>query len=504
MESLASRFVFDRSAAWPIGRRLPALAAKLGVALALAASLVGCSKSNAAEAFDIVVCLIDAQRADRLSCYGGPRPTSPNIDALAKRGVLFERAYTPASWTLPAVASLFTGNMPSVHGAGVWQDDRGDGNPTPLAKPTTTLAERVRELGYHAYARATNPYVEFGCTQGFEEASTIPGSARDLVDWALEKGAADPAKPALFYLHFMDVHTARDLSPPDVDAFPTPEAGPRRREHLEFHTAVEQKLEGDALRNFATHRLATYDGALLATDRELGRLFRELPKIRNSRPRLWILVADHGEEFWEHKELQEKCYHYSRGYCGMGHGHTLFEEVLRIPMIFAAEGIAGSDKIASGIRLKTPVSLLDVPPTVLDLMGLGPKIATHTDGRSLRAALAGAEPPRIPLYAQQILYGHRRRSILDINDRKLIQVYDPRETPLLFDVAADPKERKDLRAEQTQQFAELDKKLKAYFETLDVLYTREEVEIDPALKADLQDIGYFGGRRKTPESQPNK
>jgi arylsulfatase A-like enzyme len=447
---------------------------------------------------DVVLCVVDALRADRLTCYGNARPTSPHVDALARSGVRFERAYTAAPWTLPSVASLLTSQMPSSHGAGAWQDDRGHDLPTPLGKPTPALAARLREHGYRALFRGTNPYLTMGCCQEVDDQELIPGSAKEVVDWALEEGAAHRDRSVFMYLHFMDVHTAHDLSDADANRFPTPEAGPRTREHLSFELAFEKSLAGLELDKFATHRLATYDGALAATDRELGRLIREFPRSRGSRPVLWILTSDHGEEFWEHLALEQTHYHNSRGYCGAGHGHSLFEELLRVPLVFAGPGVA------RGAVVKTPVSLLDVAPTILDVLGLPRRVGSVTHGRSLLTALGGNEPERIPLYAQQILYGHRKRSILDVDDWKLIQAYDARESSLLFHLTDDPGETRDRKSEEPTRAEALRARLEAYFEALPGPDTaRLAGAVSEGTASGLRAVGYLGGVKSRPaESKP--
>lgn len=447
---------------------------------------------------DVVVCVIDALRADRLSCYGNERPTSPAIDAVARSGVVFERAYSTAPWTLASVASLLTSQMPSTHGAGAWQDDRGNDLPTPLGKPTTTLMKRLRDVGYRTYFRGANPYLGMGCSQDVDEEDLLPASAAEIVDWALEQGAMDLTKPGFFYLHFMDVHTSTDLPDAFVHLFPTPDAGPRTRDHLVFEPAHVYKSWGTELAKFAQHRLATYDGSIAYTDRELGRLFRELPRVRHARPTLWIVTSDHGEEFWDHHDLESSHYHNSRGYCGMGHGHALFEELLHVPLVVAGPGVR------SGVRIRTPVSLLDVAPTILDALGFPPAVGVVTQGRTLLGALEGAEPARIPLYAQQILYGHRKRSLLDVDDWKWIQAFDPRERSLLFHLTVDPKETRDLLAEEPSRAQQLRSRLDAYFDALP--------GPDAAARADavsqetvqgLRAVGYLGGVKvNSPESAP--
>jgi arylsulfatase A-like enzyme len=436
---------------------------------------------------DVIVCLVDALRADRLSSYGNPRKTSPEIDALAARGALFERAYAAAPWTLASVASIFTATLPTTHGAGVWSAERNDIAPTALASATPTLAASLRKLGYSTRARTANSYLTLGCLQGFDRLQVLPGSAEDIVDWALEEAEQEPERPMFLYLHFMDVHTENDLPTPFVHRFPTPEAGPRRREHINYGTAVTQELCGDSLRDFVSHKTAIYDGALSYLDEQIGRLVRNLPSARRGRPATIVITADHGEELWDHAELERSAYSDPRGYYGVGHGQSLFEELIHVPLVVAGTGVA------PGTRVKTPVSLLDVAPTLVDVAGGGALVGPLTQGRSLLSALSGREPERIPLFAEQILYGHERRSILDTDDSKLIEALDPRERSLLFDLASDPKETKDQLSEAPGPRLEaLRARLRAHFDGLPKAGSLEATPVDAATADALRHIGYMG------------
>lgn len=468
--------------------------------VAFAAAVVGCCglagscRRESSQALDVVVCLVDALRADRLSCYGAPRPTSPEIDALAREGVLFERAHAAAPWTLPSIATLFTGAMPSTHGAGAWQEVRGEGNPTSLDEALPTLAERVRSHGYRAFARGANPYLELGCLRGFERASVLPGTARNLVDWAIEAAEGAGDRPLFLYLHFMDVHTSRDVPEDFIAKYPTPEAGPRGPEHLTFSAALDAPLHGAELARFATHRLAVYDGAVSYVDQEIGRLRRSLRAARG-RPALWIVAADHGEEMWEHEAVERESYPAAAGHHGAGHGQALFEELLRVPWIVAGPGVA------RGARIRTPVSLADFASTLLDFLGISPHAAPG--GRSLRPSLAaGTEPARIPILAEQILYGREKRSLLRADDTKLIFAIGGGERSLAFDLAADPGEATDMLRSwgDTGAFAARGE-LNAAFEGLPRRGAFAESALDEATLGQLRNVGYLGGAGSRPSSR---
>lgn len=453
----------------------------------------GCSKKPADGPRDIVVILLDAVRADHLSCYGYGRPTTPVIDGIAREGVLFERAYTAAPWTLASVASIFTGNMPETHGAGVWSEDRSKGAPTGLSEVNITLAEKLKEAGYKSYCRAANPYIDLGCRQGFDKSEAIPGSADEIVDWGLDMTREAGESPLFLYLHFMDAHTTRDLSREYINKFPTPEAGPREPRHQSFGPFIQQHFSGDELVKFSAHRVGVYDGAIHYMDQAIGKLMKGLEK-RGRLDRTWfVILADHGEEFWDHAADEEHNYVDSRGYYGVGHGHSLFEELLRVPFI-----IKGPETKA-GHRVKTPVSLISVAPTLLECIGLSPKLANFTLGRSLAESLTGKEPARAPIFSQQVLYGHKRRCVIDTDDWKYIYSFNPGEKNFMFQLKTDPLEKNNVIASNDERAKQLGEKMNIFFNALPKAANFDPSDMSPATAEMLRNIGYLGGAASNPK-----
>ncbi|MFN0206009.1 MAG: sulfatase [Planctomycetota bacterium] len=462
----------------------------------LAIGTTGCSRKSADGPRDVVFILLDAVRRDHLSVYGYERDSSPNINKIAKEGVVFDRAYAPAPWTLATIASLFTANMPQTHGAGVWSDDRSHGSPTALSEHSVTLAERLKEYGYMSFCRSANAYISLGAEQGFDRSDTLPGNAKELVDWGLDAADEAGSRPMFLFLQFMDAHTARDLSDEFVNMYPTPGAGERSPRHRTFDPWIEKQFRGGDLKDFATNRIAVYDGAIHLIDREIGRLIKGLEK-RGRLDRTWfVIVVDHGEEFWEHLEVQEKNYHDSRGYFGVGHGHTMFEELIQVPLILKGP------EAKPGHRVQTPFSIVNVAPTLLDALGSGPKLGSYTFGKSAFETLKGAPLAREPIYSQQILYGHSRRAIIDIDDWKYIHSYDPRERGFLFNLNSDPKELNNLIDVERAKVEALKVKLETFFKSLPNASDFSPSAISDTAKDQLKGVGYLGGGKR-PSSAPS-
>lgn len=366
----------------------------------------------------MVIVLVDALRADALGVYGSPRPgVSPHLDAMAASGAHFERAITPAAWTVPAVASLFTGLRPHEHG--VLRFRHGERlTQDALAPERETLAERFDAGGYETGALLKSVVIsaDHGMAQGFDHFRVVPGaqaagaSAGELTDAALAWLSEPRAEKWFLYLHYMDPHT------------PYAAPGPRRfapAGPTSTHEQVAQLKRGDrALEPGEAERLrALYDEEVAYVDAELGRLLAALHP-----DTVVMLVADHGEQLGEHG--------------GWLHEH-LWEENVRVPWIVRAPGVVD-------VEIRERVSTLDLGATALELAGLPHEGFGRSVSRA--GALRGAPMSAAPV---QAAYGERRA--LWEGDFKLIDG----EPPMLFDLAADPTESRDLAAERPGEVARL-------------------------------------------------
>ncbi len=229
----------------------------------------------------LVLISLDTTRADRLGCYGAARATSPNLDRLAKDALVYTRAVSTSSWTLPAHASLFTGKLTSAHGAHYDPegplDLRGaiDGpeewrhyRVRPLAESERTLAEILRDAGYRTAGVVAGPWLKqaFGLAQGFEawdeaEIATANGRlAGSVTDAALLALDTAGERPLFLFLHYFDPHGPYQAPEPYGHAFLAPGA------------PLAESPQGEEL-------VARYDAEILYMDRELGRFLDGLVAI---------------------------------------------------------------------------------------------------------------------------------------------------------------------------------------------------------------------------------
>lgn len=381
---------------------------------------------SAAPAPDVVLILVDALRADRLGAAGYPEPISPNIDSLASEGVLFTDAYSQATWTKPAMATLLTSLYPTEHGlvrlgaadpTGAFVTDR-------LPRATTTLAERFREAGYQTLAVVNQVHLQkkLGFAQGFDRFEWRRGkTAPELNEIFREMLAHRDRRPIFAWIHYLDVHWPYTNRLPDREA---PDLGPTAIEHeppqgLQWVADWQREHLDEATRAALERR---YDHEVAFVDAAIGDLVESLRAGGRWRDTIVLVTADHGESFGAHG--------------GLMHGHLPYEEELRVPLVFRLPDRPGRP---AG-RRSTPVGLIDVAPTLLDLAGVtaGPP---PMRGRSLRPVIDGSEDPERPVFAQTAGGWSVRRGHL-----KLIALEDG--SYRLFDLAADPGEQRNLAADE--------------------------------------------------------
>lgn len=281
----------------------------------------------------IVLITVDTLRADRLSFYDNPAPTSPNIDALLGRGAHFNAARTVEPLTGPAAASMLTSLHPHGHGA--------SRNGIPIREGLRSLPSMLLQLGYVTTAFVGNwtlTHKQSGLGEHFdiyEEVLTTKrwlfwggeAKAEDVrqraLEW-LEEDGVFPGQPLFLWAHFVDPHAPYKLHKAFADKLGVPTGG-------------------------GASDLQRYDTEVAYTDQQIGLLLRGLEQYLNMDDTLVIFTSDHGEGMGEH------------GY--KGHGRHLYETELRIPLGFSWPG-----RIASN-TLRAPASLLDIPPTVMGLLG---------------------------------------------------------------------------------------------------------------------------------------
>jgi arylsulfatase A-like enzyme len=354
-------------------------ARRCGVAALALLLLVACQPPRLGQ-HDIVLVSIDTLRADRLGAYGYERPTSPSLDALAARGVVFENVIAESPWTLPSHLTMFTGLHPTTHGVN-FPDQRPD-------DATALLAEILREDGYRTFGFTGGGYLraEHGFDRGFEVFDSAEAPFREKATAALAAiQELDEGERFFLFLHTFDVHCPYEPAAPYAGTFVSPDAEPidtHKRCGNAYYNVQEGLTDGQI-----RHVSDRYDDGILEADATLGWLLAQLgeERLRNT---IFVVTSDHGEEFREHGRV--------------GHEATLHREVLAIPWVVAGPGVTPG-------RLPGLVGLSDVTPTLLELAGL--PVPEGLDGRSRVAWLAGAAAGVAAEGEPRVSVNHWKRSL---------------------------------------------------------------------------------------------
>jgi arylsulfatase A-like enzyme len=414
---------------------------------------------------DVVLVSIDTLRADHLGAYGRSPTITPEMDRIAREGVVFTRGLASSPWTTPSVASMLTG-LPTIrHGAGRPLSAGLTFRRSPLDGRFTTLAERFAAVGYRTRGVVANGFLhpESGMAQGFDEFATPAGGAmiasfmRDLpltrlivaltppekwgdyraqgvTDIALRWLGETDQRPLFLWVHYIDPHTPYQADPARLD----PAAMSDMVQQHHPPTREDGTVVGDIFAATDLVRSGSlwlgprdrerlqqyYAGEVAYTDKHVGRLFEALRARSAKRPIVVALTADHGEEFWDHGHFE--------------HGHDYYREVTWVPLVFW-----GPPAVPAGRTVTTVAGLIDVAPTLIDLAGLLPEAPPAPDeGRSLAGRWgtgAGAETPAAPArFSGGNLYGLPAVLVEDGPWRFLLRANGMQE---MYDVTRDPQER---------------------------------------------------------------
>lgn len=383
-----------------------------------------------ASRYNVVLVILDAARAEQFGAYGYGRSTTPEIDRIAADGVVFERAYTPAVYTLGAMSSLWTSQYPDRHHAEVSYAD-------PLPRDRLTLAEALSARGVTTAGFVANAVAGpiHGFDRGFAEFLEVykrfpdlgsRGAAfqRVLPDWL----AAHARERFFAYLHFREPHFPYDPGPPfDTRFGPDAPLGRDERRDRRWYTEVNQGRLVPTAEQVA-HLVRLYDGNLAYVDQEVGALRRTLESQGLWDKTVIIVAADHGEQ------LHEKGY--------ISHSAQVYEQSTRVPLVVR---IPGGPR---GVRVTGLVDLLDLAPTILDLFGLrDTPFGKDAQGWSLLPLMAGVRGrDDAAVTLSRTVW---ERPVYALRDSGYKVIYDSRTGRLqLYAIEADPGETRDLAASE--------------------------------------------------------
>lgn len=398
---------------------------------------------------NLLIITVDTLRADHVGIYGHKKIKTPNIDNSGKEGVLFSQAYCHVPLTLPSHCSLFTGTLPIFHGV------RDNGYRLPSFN--VTLADILKKKGYKtaAFVGAFPLDSRFGLDKGFDVYDDLYGSKNVVRDLSFIERRAEEVNKKVFewlaknkssqffiWVHYFDPHAPYDPPPPFKNEY-------NGRE---------------------------YDGEIAYTDYIIGKLLEKLNDLKLSEKTLIILTSDHGEGLGEHNENT--------------HGIFVYDSTLRVPLIFSNPKILPKNTVVSD-----QVGLIDVMPTLLDLMGF-PQ-SPNIQGKSFKSLIFKEKSlPNNYCYIESVA------AMLDRNWAPLQGIrteewkYIDAPIPELYDLKNDPKEENNIREESPEIVQHLRKRLQDTIKNNSSPLSSHvfKTEKDKETREKLMSLGYITGR----------
>jgi len=461
--------------------RIPKYAVYGGIVIAFLGCFwfFGCGKRSPGKTAgqpNVLLISLDTVRKDHCSLYGYERDTTPFLRVMAKQATRFDQAYAPSSTTGPSHATFFTSLYPIAHHVLK--------NGLNLSDEHVTLAEILQTHGFQT-AGVVSSFVlhsKFGYAQGFEfyddtfeqEESTltvesweglkVEGSFDRRADYTTERAIGwlkedrDPTRPFFLFVHYFDPHAP--YRPPK--------------------SSVERIYRKYSLQTPLARTISLYDGEIVFTDQQVGNLLTELERMGLENQTLVVITSDHGEGLMQHNHME--------------HGVNVYDELVRVPLLFRWPGHIPKSQIFS-----TPVGLIDLAPTILDLMNIktdGWKI----QGESLASVLKGQvqlEPLR-PVFFYRRLYSGDITKPTPVKGKKFgirrgkwkyIEGLEEN-TKELFDLESDPNELTNLYADFPDISSDLASRLEEWKQANSRAYsTRPEISEEDL--APLKALGYI-------------
>lgn len=411
--------------------------------------------------YNFMVICIDCLRYDYSKSLLRARSLS---EAVKQHGIWYENAYTTSPWTYPATNSLLTGIYPRHHGArheGVYRENAIEPWPAGLNPHIPTIFSELKRHGYYTLGVSTiywslNPRSEYkDCDRIVRSEEQEVFYKNTKAEWVVDaftqtyeteiRGA-----PFFAYLHLIDLHRPYDLG---IAISNCPDSVEVLDGIAEWDIRRYLCDERDATR-FKRNKVKLYNGLVHYIGSQVSRLIQFLKQRGIFNRTVLVITADHGEEFWDHTDFEIANY-----WCGLkssrdwllgtGHGHTMFNELVHVPLILISPAIARAGSVQS-----LPVSIVDVFPTLLEMIGAEP--SGSVDGRSL----LNPDQTDREILVESILYGFEKKALIHGSMKYISCPWEVQLTA--YDLLADPTEMNALS--DFRHSAKITSKLQALFE----------------------------------------
>lgn len=415
---------------------------------------------------NVLLLSIDTLRADYLSCYGNNEIKTPSIDSLADNGVLFDRSIAQSSWTVPSLSSMLTSLYPATHGL-IKKASTKDSLPKAQKDSLgVRLAEVLNYVGYKTQAIVMNPFIlpAFHFDKGFDNFCLIAdviSEKKEAFLWkylkskifvgvknsrskcnhtveitkkAIEWLKSKRAQPFFLWIHYLDPHMP-------YERYKTYGLNPGYKGILRDTEFVRRLIPSTIRLDKCKFSVADknqiktfYKEEILFVDENVGLLLKKLEELKLVENTIIVLTSDHGEEFWDHN--------------GFEHGHTMYQELVHVPLIFQFPGVLPRRK-----RISKQVRIIDIMPTILDLAGIEHNLKIQ--GKSLMPIIKGEEKEDRIAFSDNLLQYEERKLI---RTKKYSFIYFPdSQKKELYDLEKDSLEMNNV----ADEYPELCKKFRS-------------------------------------------
>jgi len=373
-----------------------------------------------AEPKNVIIITADCMRFKNTSQAGYERDTTPFLASVGKN----YRAVSGAPWTYPSVPTILSGLYPTRHGAYIHNRKKYLDNLEHLKgikENIITLPELLLYLGYDVYMATAIELSSLHFRKRIPNIRWYPGETRaerilnDFLDWINQKHD----KNFFAYLHLGDPH--EPLNPPDEYWNYFGEVKNLKNIRTWAYTKPEEWSK-PSFKEYVENRVLLYDNTLRYVNDQIELFFGELERKGLLEDTLIVVTADHGEEFWEHREVEAKYFYDQRGEYGFGHGHNVFREIIEVPLTMYG---------FSGLKNWKQVSSADITPTILQELNIKPRF--KPDGIPLQE-----KPRKRAILTEAAGYGYEKKA-LQVGDFKFLYAKDDN-VKWVFNLRKDPEE----------------------------------------------------------------
>jgi arylsulfatase A-like enzyme len=406
---------------------------------------------------NVLLITIDALRADHVSAYGYERNITPNIDSVAKDGILFRNAMGQASWTIPSLTSmLLSKNSPNssiIAGYGV------EGIPS-IADALDSSLSTVAVIAYqslHFLSRRFENFTQINVTESDVTSENVTSLAAGWIE-------GNKNKQFFLWVHYFDPHYT--YYPPEGYRDLYPDYSGQLNRSRPYNISELRELIPNLTEDDIKYIVSLYDGEIKYTDLYIGVLLKKIKELGLDNKTVIIITADHGEEFLERGRI--------------GHAETLYDEIIHVPLI-----IRNPRSPVAGVEIGNLVRLIDVGPTILDILGI--KAPESFEGESIYKIVNGNIAVESFGRKYPVIAGDEDIFSLRTQAYKFVQHGDIQKGSELYNLSADPLERKNISAAYSDAVLGFRKAVAKYL-TADIA---ERPDLSEEKKAVLRSLGYL-------------